>query len=113
MQTNYRNTALEVVMDCAPEMKSLLDSIRAYDRNLHEQIKDAFESVIHNLSEADGNRKGTRRARLDSAQGSNTEVQGGLRLAAAWQYVPRDAVEVVITYLHRAGAMTYRRLQHL
>ena len=108
-----RNTALEVVMDSVELMNRLLDSIRSRDKSLYRQLNDSFGSVILNLGEADGNRAGTRRERLLSAQGSNTETQAGLRLAAAWRYIDMDDANRAITYLDRAARMTYRRLQQL
>jgi four helix bundle protein len=104
MQTTYRATALELMMELLPALKRLIDRIRKHDKNLADQVRRAATSVVLNLAEADGNVGGHRRSRLHTAHGSLREVRCGLKVAAAWEYVTapgdRDA---------RHGARSGRR----
>lgn len=110
MHTNYRTTALELMMDIMPAIRQLLEQIAKHDRNLADEVKRATTSVISNHAEADGVRGGRRREHIRMADGSLNELRAQLKLAAAWDYVPRATVDQVDAHLDRVAAMTWRRL---
>jgi four helix bundle protein len=110
MHTNYRTTALELMMDIMPAIRKLVEQIAKHDRNLADEAKRAATSVISNHAEADGVRAGHRRERIQTAQGSLHELRYQLKLAAAWAYVSRTEVERVDAHLDRVAAITWRRL---
>ena len=110
MNHTLHTTALELMMDLMPEVRRLVGAIAVHDRNLADQAKRAATSVISNHAEADGVRKGHRRERIETAQGSLHELRSQLKLAAAWGYVARHEVDRVDAHLDRVAAMTWRRL---
>ncbi|MEZ4335507.1 MAG: four helix bundle protein [Sandaracinaceae bacterium] len=110
MHSTSRKTALELMMDVMPEVRRLVSAIGIHDKNLADEAKRAATSVISNHAEADGVRKGHRRERIETAQGSLHELRSQLKLAAAWGYVARDEVDQVDAHLDRVAAMTWRRL---
>lgn len=97
-------------MDVMPAIRQLVVAIAKHDRNLADEAKRAATSVISNHAEADGVRGGHRRERIQTAQGSLTELRSQLKLAAAWGYVPREQIDQVDAHLDRVAAMTWRRL---
>lgn len=111
MHTPYRTTALELMMDVMPAIRALVDTIAKHDRNLADEAKRAATSVVCNHAEADGVRRGHRRERIETAQGSLYELRSQLKLAVAWGYVPRERVDRVDAHLDRVAAMTWRRLR--
>ncbi|MCZ7682791.1 MAG: four helix bundle protein [Sandaracinaceae bacterium] len=98
------------MMDAMPAIRQLVVAIAKHDRNLADEAKRAATSVISNHAEADGVRGGHRRERIQTAQGSLTELRSQLKLAAAWGYVSREQVDRVDAHLDRVAAMTWRRL---
>jgi four helix bundle protein len=110
MHPTHRATALELMMDVMPAIRQLVVAITKHDRNLADEAKRAATSVVSNHAEADGVRGGHRRERIQTAQGSLTELRSQLKLAAAWGYVPREQIDRVDAYLDRVAAMTWRRL---
>ncbi|HJL18688.1 MAG TPA: four helix bundle protein [Sandaracinaceae bacterium LLY-WYZ-13_1] len=110
MHTTYRTSALELMMDIMPAIRQLVVAIAKHDRNLADEAKRAATSVISNHAEADGVRGGHRRERIQTAQGSLTELRSQLKLAAAWGYVSREQSDRVDAHLDRVAAMTWRRL---
>lgn len=67
-------------------------------------------NALLNLAEADGNRDGNRRVRLETAHGSANEAKVALRIAVAWGYVTQNEVNDVFAVIDRAGAMTWSRM---
>ena len=59
----------------------------AFNRSMADELKRAPTSVALNLAEADGNRGGNRRIRLETAAGLLVESRTALKVSAAWQYV--------------------------
>ena len=110
MHNHYRTSALELMMDIMPAIRQLVVAIAKHDRNLADEAKRAATSVISNHAEADGVRGGHRRERIQTAQGSLTELRSQLKLAAAWGYVSREQIDRVDGHLDRVAAMTWRRL---
>ena len=110
MNDDYRKTALDLLMDIMPTIKRLVERISMHDRHLADQVRRAVSRAILGHGEADGNFKGNRRLRLEEAYGSLHETRRALKLAAAWDYVPRREVDPVDAHLDRVGAMTWRRM---
>jgi four helix bundle protein len=110
MHPTHRATALELMMDVMPAIRQLVVAITKHDRNLADEAKRAATSVVSNHAEADGVRGGHRRERIQTAQGSLTELRSQLKLAAAWGYVPQEQIDRVDAHLDRVAAMTWRRL---
>ena len=71
----------------------------------------AVTSIALNLGEADGNRDGNRRMRLQTAHGSANEAKVALRVAVPWGYVAQEDVGEIFAIIDRVGAMTWSRLQ--
>ena len=104
-------TALQLTLDCLPELKTVIDAVRRHDRNLADQLKRAATSVALNLAEADGNDRGNARARVQTALGSLKETRVALRIAAAWDYVP--SCQELDSALDRVARLAYGRLRAL
>ena len=111
MHYTKRATALSLMRDALPALKVTVDRVRREDRDLGNQMRRAAQSVLLNLAEADGNRGGNRRLRIETALGSLRETREALHIAAAWGYVEAAAAEELDRLLDRAAAMSWRRLQ--
>jgi four helix bundle protein len=90
----------------APVRRSICSSIGA-----SVQLRRAVTSIALNLAEADGNRGGNRRMRLETAHGSANEAKVALRVAVAWRYVAQQDIDDIFAIIDRAFAMTWSRLQ--
>ena len=111
VQSSSRPTALELVLEVIPHIRIIVDKIRKHDPHLADQLKRAVNTVALNLAEADGNRAGNRRMRLETAHGSTHEAIYAMRIAAAWGYVTDAELAHPISTFDRVGAMTWRRMQ--
>lgn len=111
MDQRAYSSALELTIAAIPILRALVVKIRRQDRHLADQLRRAATSIALNLAEADGNREGTRRLRLETAHGSVGETKVALQLAVAWGYLTHSEVEHALTTIDRVGAMTWRRLQ--
>jgi hypothetical protein len=60
------------------------------------------------LAEGNGSEGGHRLQRFGTAAGSNGEARAALRVAVAWGYVEKRAIEEGDQLLDRVGAMLYR-----
>lgn len=103
-------TALELILSAIPLLREIVAKIRPHDRHLADQLRRAVTSIALNLAEADGNRDGNRRVRLETAHGSASEAKYALRIAVAWGYVTQHDIEEAFSIIDRVGAMTWRRL---
>ena len=106
-----KDTALELTLAVIPSTRVLVATIRLADRHLADQLRRAVTSIALNLGEADGNRDGNRRMRLQTAHGSANEAKVALRVAVAWGYVAQGDVDEILAVIDRVGAMTWSRLQ--
>jgi len=104
-------SALQLVLEAIPQAHGVTVKIRRVDRGLSDQLRRAITSVALNLAEADGNRDGNRRLRLESAHGSANEAKAALQVAIAWRYVTREEVGSLLMAIDRVGAMTWSRLR--
>jgi four helix bundle protein len=111
MKDPAQRTALELVLAAIPRAREIVAKIRLADRHLADQLRRAITSTALNLAEADGNRDGNRRVRLETAHGSANEAKVALRIAVAWGYVTQHEVDDVFAVIDRAGAMTWSRMQ--
>ncbi len=78
------------------------------DRELHDQIRSASNSMGLNIGEAAGSLGGNCRVRFHSALGSAREVRSGLALAVAWGHIQQKEVAAVDALLDRVCAMLWR-----
>lgn len=106
-----KNTALELMLAIIPSARVLVAKVRVSDRHLADQLRRAVTSIALNLGEADGNRDGNRRLRLETAHGSANEAKVALRIAVAWGYLAQTEIDEVFAIIDRVGAMTWSRMQ--
>lgn len=106
-----QNTALDLTLAIIPKARVLVAKIRIRDRYLADQLRRAVTSIALNLGEADGNRDGNRRLRLQTAHGSANEAKVALRVAVAWGYAAQDDIDEIFAIIDRVGAMTWSRMQ--
>ena len=108
MRTHSKLHVLDDAIQAVEALRPLVAKIRAHDRSLAEQMRDAASSMVLNIGEAAYSDAGNQRARLSTACGSANEARVALRLAAAWGYADEadtaaaDAkLDVVIAKLYR------------
>ena len=101
---NVQQMAIQV----AEGLRELLPRIRKGDPDLCRQVQRAMTSVVLNLAEGSGNDGGTARARFATACGSAKEVRAGLKLAAAYGYVPEGRAVKLDSALDSVCAMSWR-----
>lgn len=106
-----QRNALELVLAAIPPARDIVAKIARADRHLADQLRRAITSIALNLSEADGNRGGNRRVRLETAHGSANEAKAALRIAVAWGYVTQHEIDELFAVIDRAGAMTWSRMR--
>ena len=100
-----------IALEAVTGLRPTLERLRRLDKNLHRQMRDAVESMVLNIGEAEGSDAGNARARINTALGSTREVRSGLALAIAFGYVEPDAVHGADARLDRVCAMLYRFLK--
>ena len=110
MRNTRRTYALDITLQTLPALKRVIDRIARDDRHLADQLRRAATSIALNLSEADGNERGHRRNRLQSAMGSLRETRTALQIAVAFGYVSTETVQPIDRQLDQVAAMTWRRL---
>jgi len=104
MKLKVLDNALEAVAAIRP----IVGRIRRDDPALCRQMKDALNSMILNISEAEYSDPGTRKSRFHTACGSANEARGGLLAACAWGYVPRSACEPGLKSLDHVVAALWK-----
>ena len=97
-----------VVLEAIVALRPLLAQIGRMDRDLHDQIRCASNSMGLNIGEAAGSLGGNCRVRFHSALGSAREVRSGLALAVAWGHLEPHSVAKVDALLDRVCAMLWR-----
>ena len=103
-----RFDALEVSVEAAEALAEALQSIARHDGDLARQLRRAIASVHLNIAEGARRNGKDRLHAFRIAAGSAAEARGALRLAVAWRFIPRSAVEAGDQRLDRVGAMLWR-----
>ena len=98
----------EVGLEAIRELRPLVERIRAFDRDLADQLVRAASSIVLNIAEANHSRAGTRRVRFETAQGSASEARSALLVAMAWGYVTEGEAKPAATLLDRVVAMLWK-----
>jgi four helix bundle protein len=107
MHSPSRQLLLDCVIQLVASARPLVEAIAKRDRDLASQVRQALSSVGLNVAEGIGNCAGNSRLRFQSALGSLYEVRAGLRIAAAWGYIPGKACAEVVAGSDRLGARLY------
>ena len=103
--------AYEVAVQIVEELRVPLERLEKRDRDLAGQMRRAATSVALNVGEG-RRRQGKDRLHLwRIAAGSNAEVRAALRIAIAWGYLERGALERADALLDREQAMLWRLTQ--
>ncbi len=90
---SHRFIALDVAFEFASRVRPFLATLRRRDRALEDQLRRATASVVHNISEGDGQSSLRDQARyFEIARGSCREARSALKLAATWRYVDTATV---------------------
>ena len=95
--------AREITREIAP----LVQTIRAQDAKLADQLRRAAQSVVLNIAEGRGNDAGNARLRFATACGSAKEVRAALDVASDWGYVEAQRVAQLDERLDRVCAITW------
>jgi four helix bundle protein len=74
----------------------------------YRQIRDALNSMMLNLGEAEYSDPGTRKARFHTAAGSSNEARVGVMAARAWGYVTEPMVQQGLAELDRVIATLWK-----
>ena len=108
MKTNNRLVVETKTLQGITALAPLVAKIARVDGSLADQVKRAASSIALNLGEGLASTKGTRRARLENALGSQRETMTALEVALAWGYLTRDEVLPAQQALDDVGALLYR-----
>ncbi len=95
--------SLEIVALARP----LVDAVQRRDRDLASQLRRAISSVTLNLAEGFGSASGNARVRFESARGSLSEAQAGIRVALTWGYVTQTTATPVLESMHSLGGRVF------
>lgn len=104
MKLQVMNNAIAVITALRPA----LAKIRRDDAALYKQIRDALNSSVLNIGEAEYSDSGNRKARFHTACGSASEARAGIRAACAWGYVGAPMVEPGLAELDRVIAILWK-----
>ncbi len=107
MHSPSRQLLLDCVLQLVESARPLVEATAKRDRDLAAQVRRALSSVGLNVAEAIGNSAGNSRLRFQSALGSLYEARAGLRIAAAWGYIPANSCAEVVAGSDRLGARLY------
>ena len=99
---------LDVALESLKVLRPVLLRIRREDPALHRQVRDALNSMVLNLGEAEYSDPGTRKARFHTACGSTNEARAGVLAAQAWGYVSVAACEPGLARLDRVVATLWK-----
>ena len=95
--------AREITREIAP----LVQTIRARDAKLADQLRRAAQSVVLNIAEGRGNDAGNARLRFATACGSAKEVRAALHVASDWGYIEAEKSAQLDERLDRVRAITW------
>ena len=102
----------DVALEMIPEIIALADQIAVHNRELSNQVKDAWLKVPLNLAEGSAKRGGNRRLRYETAHGEACETQAGLQAAVKARFIPGIRPELQAGLNQVIGTLTnllYRR----
>jgi four helix bundle protein len=99
--SSHLSRAVQLVADVRPS----LEAIRKRDRNLHNQMLRASESMVLNLGEGAYSQGGNKRVRYFNSLGSTREVLSCLEVAAALGYVEPVSSALVDRFNHVIGTL--------
>jgi len=102
---------LSIAEGLADQVAAVLPGIERRDRPLADQIRRAAQSVVLEIAEGQQVKGGNQRMHFERAAGSNGELRAGVRMAARWGYVPRDAAAAVEATGDHVGGILYK-LRH-
>ena len=89
------------------ELRPVVETVRARDKALAEQLRRAAQSVVLNIAEARGSDAGNARARFCTACGSAKEVRAALHVASDWGYIDAHRATKLDTRLDAVCAITW------
>jgi four helix bundle protein len=112
MHTERRQQLLEQVLAIIELARPLVEAITRRDRDLGSQLRRALSSIALNVAEGFGTQAGNARLRFETARGSLYEAQAALRVGAAWGFVDRHQVTMVVQALDRVGARVFGLSRH-
>lgn len=93
--------AVQLLADVRPS----LDRIKKRDRNLHDQMLRASESMVLNLAEGSYSQDGNKRVRYFNSLGSTREVLACVEIATALGYIEPIAPQVLDRFDHVIGTL--------
>src|SRR5687768_9039030 len=99
---------LDTALESLKLLRPVLYRIRRDDPGLYRQLRDALNSMVLNLAEAEYSDPGTRKARFQTACGSTNEARAGVLAAQAWGYVSAAACAPGLTRLDRVVATLWK-----
>ena len=105
----FRFQALELALEAVVRLRAPIRKIRAQDRELGDQLRDALTHACTALGEGDGRRGGNQRLAFRRAIGEAREALVALRIALAWGWVHLDEVREGAALLDRVIAMVHRQ----
>ncbi|HJK94599.1 MAG TPA: four helix bundle protein [Polyangiaceae bacterium LLY-WYZ-15_(1-7)] len=105
----FRFQALELALDAVVHLRSAIRKVRARDRELGDQMRNALTHTCTALGEGDGRRGGNQRLAFRRAIGEAREVLVALRIALAWGWLSVDEVREGAALLDRVIAMVHRQ----
>jgi four helix bundle protein len=102
-----RFEALEVSIVLIRQLRPVLGMIRKHDYDLYRQRRRAATSTPLNLAEGAARAGADAKHHYRIARGSAKEVQAGLRVAEAWQYVAARQLALPMATLDRLLAILW------
>ena len=85
-----RFQAFSLSLDVIRALRDLMDDVRAHDRSLEKQLREAASSVALNTAESRGRKGKDKTHFLRIALGSAEETAACLHVADAWGYIPLE-----------------------
>ena len=96
-----------VALEVCRRLGALDPSLRRRSRELADQVQRAAMSMMLNIGEQEGNTRGNRRMRLETASGSAAELRRALAFALCWRWVSEVEAEEIDALLDRVLAMLW------
>src|SRR5205823_11192509 len=94
-----------VALQLLVEVRPSLDSIQRRDRNLHNQMLRASESMVLNLAEGSRSQGGNKRVRYFNSLGSTREVLACVEVAMALGYIEPLTPVILDRFQHVIGTL--------
>ena len=116
MQNPKSCSILEHSLEVVELARPLIEAVYRRDRDLASwffnhssasQLRRAISSVALNLAEGFGCTGGSARARFETARGSLSEAQAGVRVAVSWRYVTQAAANELLESMHSLGGRVF------